>query len=77
MSRLLEPESAERWAEARNPELPNPVTIRDMIDVVVWLAEVTAGRPTEPSSESSESSTSPGTPSTDASSPEPAVVFGG
>jgi hypothetical protein len=73
-TRLLEPESAARWVEARDPDSANPITIQDLLDVVVWLAAETAGRPTVPSSESSTSSTLPGTTSTADSDSTPAAA---
>lgn len=72
MSRVLEPQSATSWAEARSAKSENPITLLDMLDISVWVVGQVAGRPTEESTDSSASSTEPGTPSTEPSASAPA-----
>jgi hypothetical protein len=68
---FLEPESREQWERVRHTEQANPVTIRDVQDVVEHMIGVMAGRPTEPRGGSSPSRGKSGTSSTEESdSPE-------
>lgn len=72
MSRCLEPSSAADWVIARAQRSENPITLYDMLDVVVWVVGQVGSRPTVPSEESSTSSTQSGAESTAPSGSAPA-----
>lgn len=72
MSRVLEPDSAALWTEARKTAAENPITLLDMLDICVWVVAQISARPTVPSDESSTSSTPSGTSSTETSDSAPA-----
>lgn len=70
LSLVLLPDSYERFA-ARLKDRANPIDDDQMSDVVMWLLEEYAMRPTQPSPPSSDGPASPesGTPSTESTQP--------
>lgn len=68
---LIEPgekgEAHKRWHKLRERE-EDALNLGDMIDVITWLVEEQAQRPTQPSSDSSSEPGTTETPSTDGSS---------
>lgn len=65
---MLESGQQQKWAEIRNAERENPVTVGDLTAVIRWLFEEMAGRPTGPPSGSSDGREPSGTTSTGDSS---------
>lgn len=51
LAALLEPESAERFTRLRARE-DDPITYKELLPVIAYAVEVTAGRPTKPSASS-------------------------
>lgn len=66
---FLEPGQAEKWSRVRDPQAKHPLNLSDLRDLVSWLFEEQAGRPTTQPSDSSGGSekSETGTSSTDAS----------
>lgn len=74
---FLEPEFEQAWREAREEQSANPVTARDIIDLITWMTEVQSARPTEPSSASGTGDETGGTNSTEGTSSPVALVSTG
>lgn len=74
---LIEPgtkgEAHRRWVKLRGREA-DAINLGDLIDLVTWLIEEQAQRPTLPSSNSSPEPGTTGTPSTDGSSSPVSLV---
>lgn len=58
---FLEPGQEKKWKAVRDPDLKNPLNISDLRDLIAWLFEEQAGRPTSPPSGSSGGSETGGT----------------
>lgn len=50
---FLVPGQEDKWKAARDPDLDNPLTLHDIGDLIEWLIEEQAARPTVPSVDSS------------------------
>jgi hypothetical protein len=71
IAKFLKPGQQAAWERARNPDVENPITGFDLVDIVGWLIESVVHRPLELSSGSSTGSTSP-----TQDSPQPAAQIG-
>jgi len=63
----LLPESRERWDALLAADLPNPITLSELMRVAYGLLEQVTGRPTQPLSPSGDTDESTNTPSTERS----------
>lgn len=58
---MLDPGQDARWVHVRRPDAPNPLNVADLNELLQWLLEQQAGRPTGQPSDSSTSSAGNGT----------------
>lgn len=65
---IIEPDYAETWAAVRDPNLPHPLSLGDLQELLEWLVEQVVGRPTGRPSDSSAGLDANGTVSTVVSS---------